>query len=227
MLITLALILMATAGGALATYLYDEDAPLVSRLCAGACTGLAALGLAGFIFASFFGLNALSLALSAIVVALPLTLLRKIELRAIVLADLRGAAREMKRAVLHPTWSTTGYALFYLLTALLLWLVFERALFETPEGLYTGVQNNYGDLPFHLSVMTTFAHGENFPPQDPTFAGVRFTYPFIADFVAAMFVRAGASLREAMFVENLVLAFSFVGLLHRWTIQLVRDRLAA
>jgi hypothetical protein len=218
---------MATAGGALATYLYDEDASPGARLCAGACTGLAALGLAGFVFASFFGLGPLALALSATVVASPLLLLRKIELREAVEAEMRGAARDMKRAVLRPTWSTTGYALFYLLTALLLWLVFERALFESPEGLYTGVQNNYGDLPFHLSVMTSFAQGQNFPPQDPTFAGVRFTYPFIADFVAAMFVRAGASLPGAMFVENLVLAFSFVGLLHRWTIELVRDRLAA
>jgi hypothetical protein len=51
MLITLALILMATAGGALATYLYDEDATPAARLCAGACTGLAALGLAGFVLA--------------------------------------------------------------------------------------------------------------------------------------------------------------------------------
>ena len=227
MFFTLALTLIATTSGALLTYLYDEDASLAARVCAGACTGLAALGLLGFIFASFMGLGALSLSLSAAVLAAPVLLLSNDELRAAVRSDLLETWRLTRRAVLYPTWSTIGYSVFYFLVALLLWFVFERVLFELPEGIYTGVMNNYGDLPFHLSVITSFARGENFPPQDPTFAGVRFTYPFISDFVAAMFVRAGASLRGAMFVENFVLALSFVGLLHRWTLSLVRDRLAA
>ena len=79
---------------------------------------------------------------------------------------------------------------------IVMWLVFDRALLEKPEGYYTGVLNNYGDLPFHLSVITRFAFGQNYPPEDPTFAGVRFTYPFLTDFVSAMFVRLGATLRN-------------------------------
>jgi hypothetical protein len=227
MVFSLALILMATLAGALASYLYDEDAPLLARLCAGACTGLAALGLLGFVFASLLGLTPLTITLTALVVASPLLLLRDDGLRAQVSADLQGATHAVRRAVLHPTWSTTAYSVFYVLIAVLLWFVFERAYFELPEGIFTGVQNNYGDLPFHLSVITGFARGENFPPQDPTFAGVRFTYPFLVDFVSAMFVRVGANLRDAMLFENFVLALSLVGLLHRWTLSLVRDRLAA
>lgn len=227
MLFSLALILIATTAGTLCTYLYDESASVAARVCAGACTGLAALGLLGFVCASFLGLTTLSLLLTAVVVALPLLLLGAAGLRARVSADLLESSRAVRRAVLRPSWSTTLTFVFYLSIALLLWIVFKRALFELPEGLYTGVQNNYGDLPFHLSVITGFARGENFPPQDPTFAGVRFTYPFLADFVAAMFVRAGASLRDAMFIENFVLALSFIGLLHRWTLLLVRDRVAA
>ena len=49
-----------------------------------------------------------------------------------------------------------------------MWLIFRRALLEKPDGIYTGVLNNYGDLPFHLSVITRFAFGQNFPPEDPT-----------------------------------------------------------
>jgi hypothetical protein len=88
------------------------------------------------------------------------------------------------------------------------------------------VQNNYGDLPFHLSIITGFTDGSNFPPEDPTWAGARFTYPFIADFVAACFVRAGASLRQAILLENWVLAVALVGLLHRFALRLTRDWLA-
>ncbi|HEX8000704.1 MAG TPA: hypothetical protein VF528_20150 [Pyrinomonadaceae bacterium] len=227
MLITLALTLISTASGTLATYLYDEDASPVARLSAGACTGLAALGLVGFVFASLMGLNLPALALSALVVATPLALLRNVELKAAVSADLRDVSRSVSRAVSRPSWSGVRYFIFYMLVALLLWLVFERAYFELPEGIFTGVQNNYGDLPFHLSVITSFARGANFPPQDPTYAGAHFTYPFIVDFVAAMFVRAGASLRNAMLLENYVLVLSLIGLLHRWTLVLVRNRLAA
>jgi len=96
-----------------------------------------------------------------------------------------------------------------------------------PEGIYTGLVNNFGDLPFHLSVITSFAYGNNFPPEDPTYAGVRFTYPFLSDFVSAIFVRCGADLRQSMFIENFVLGVAFVGTLHRWAWELLKDRLAA
>src|SRR5437016_189384 len=108
-----------------------------------------------------------------------------------------------------------------------MWLIFSRALLEKPEGMYTGVLNNYADLPFHLSVITRFAFGQNFPPEDPTFAGVRFTYPFITDFISAMFVRAGASLRDSLFIENYIVGVALVGVLHRFGRQLLRNRTAA
>ena len=117
--------------------------------------------------------------------------------------------------------------LFYAGAAIFFWLLFDRVLIERAGGLSTGVTNNYGDLPFHLGIITSFVHGQNFPPQDPEYAGVKFTYPFIADFVAAIFVRAGASLRDALFLENFVLGISLVGLLHRWALVQTRDRAAA
>jgi hypothetical protein len=226
MLFALALALVAIAGGAVLTYLFDEDAPLVARLCMGACIGFAALGLFGFILASFFGFTSFALILTAAVVASPLVLVAQGQRREEVSADYHEAARGFHRAMLHPTRRTTSYAIFYAFVVLVLWLVFERAMVELPDGIYTGVQNNYGDLPFHLSIITSFADGANFPPEDPTFAGARFTYPFVADFVAACFVRAGASLRQAMLLENFLLAISFVGLLHRFTLKLTRDWIA-
>src|SRR6185503_19695928 len=111
--------------------------------------------------------------------------------------------------------------------AVIFWKVFDRAVIEDNTGLSTGLLNNFGDLPFHLSVITSFAFGNNFPPEDPTYAGVRFTYPFISDFVSAIFVRCGADLRESMFIENYILGLSFVGLLHRWGLVMLRDKLAA
>ena len=42
MIISLALSVIAIASGTLLTYTYDEDAPLASRLCSGACIGFGA-----------------------------------------------------------------------------------------------------------------------------------------------------------------------------------------
>ena len=75
MAISLALSFIAIASGTLLTYTYDEDAPLASRLCSGACIGFGALGLTGFVLASFLGLTIVTLALTGTVLATPFLLL--------------------------------------------------------------------------------------------------------------------------------------------------------
>jgi hypothetical protein len=227
MIISLALALLCTAGGTIATYLYDEGASFSYRVCSGACVGLAALGLICFVIASFLGLSPLTIAISLVVVwIVPFVVLQKQYLRKTIRQDLQKTSQGIRQTLLHPT-RITGTAVFYVLVVIVLWRVFGRAVIEEPEGLFTGVLNNFGDLPFHISVITSFVYGENFPPEDPTYAGVKFTYPFLTDFISAIFVRCGANLRESMFVGNMFVAVSFVGLVHRWALVLLRDRLAA
>jgi hypothetical protein len=227
MTISLALSLLAIASGTLLTYTYDEDAPLASRLCSGACIGFACMALVGFILALAFGLNAATLGITAALLASPFLLLTNSLTRDRINADIDRVLKAISRASSKPDRWAFIYFLFYAAVLIVMWLVFDRALLEKPEGIYTGVLNNYGDLPFHLSVITRFAYGQNFPPEDPTFAGARFTYPFLTDFVSAMFVRAGASLRNSMFIENWIIGVALVGVLHRFGLQLLRNRTAA
>lgn len=226
MLTSLALTLIAITSGTLLTYTYDEKAPLASRLCSGACIGFAALGLVGFIFASLVGLNGLALALTTLILAGPFLLLDRYR-RADLDADVKRASQAMSSAISHPDRWAIIYFLFYATVAICTWIIFSKAMVEKPEGISTGVLNNFGDLPFHLSVITRFAYGQNFPPEDPTYAGVRFTYPFITDFVSAMFVCAGASLRDSMFIENFIVGIALVGVLHRFGQQLLGNPTAA
>ncbi|HXL82371.1 MAG TPA: hypothetical protein VN951_15960 [Pyrinomonadaceae bacterium] len=227
MIISLALLLLVTASGTLATYAYDEVGNFPARLCTGACTGIAALGLIGFIVASFLGLTPLAILLTLVVLAAPLVLLKNSHRRVVVQQDVIKAWRRVRDCISNPSRIPLGYTIFYAIVAVILWRVFQRAMIDLPEGIYTGVLNNFGDLPFHISVITSFAYGNNFLPEDPTYAGVRFTYPFLTDFVSAIFLRCGADLRQSMFIENFVLALAFVGVLHRWALELLRDRLAA
>src|ERR1041385_2386932 len=226
MIASLLLTLLVTLSGTVATYLYDENASLGARLCAGAALGLAALGLVGFVVASFIWLSSIAVLFSAAICCSPLALLADSVIVSRLKHDLdlfSGFTRQLTRA--EP--SAVGYLLFYAVVAVILWKVFDRAVIEDETGLSTGLLNNFGDLPFHLSVITSFAFGNNFPPEDPTYAAVRFTYPFISDFVSAIFVRCGADLRESMFIGNYFLGLAFVGLIHRWALVMLRDKLAA
>jgi hypothetical protein len=227
MIASLALSLLAIGSGALLTYEFDEGAPLASRLCSGACIGFAAMALAGFVIALFFGLDLYSIGLTALILLLPFLLLAKAAIRDQINDDVNRALKAISRASTKPDRWAFIYFLFYAAVMIVMWLVFDRALLEKPDGYYTGVLNNYGDLPFHLSVITRFAFGQNYPPEDPTFAGARFTYPFLTDFVSAIFVRLGATLRQSLFIENWIIGVALVGVLHRFGLQLVRNRAAA
>lgn len=225
MLFALLLALAAIAGALVLTYAYDREANIWSRLCAGVCLGFAALGLVGFVFASLLGMGPSSLLLAGIVCGSPLLLLSRADWREPLALDVREGSGVVGRALAGK--GGAGVLVFYAVAALLFWFVYARAMYQTPEGIFTGVDTNLGDLPFHLAVVTGFVHGENFPPQHPEFAGVRLTYPFIVDFVAAMFVRAGATLEGSLFWQSFAMMMSLTGLLHRWALKQTRERLAA
>jgi hypothetical protein len=221
------LALAAIAGATLLTYLYDRDAAVWSRLCAGVCLGFAALGLVGFVLASLLGMKPVALVLAGLVCGSPLALLARGDRRKRLIADMKAGGRVVRQAITRPGKGATGALVFYALAVLLFWFVFSHAMYETPAGIFTGVDTNIGDLPFHIAVISGFASGDNFPPQHPEFAGVRLTYPVVVDFLTAMFVRAGASLEGAMFWQNFAMMMSLVGLLHRWALKLTRERVAA
>jgi hypothetical protein len=226
MIASLLLALLVTFSGTLATYLYDENASFGARLCAGAALGLSALGLVSFVVASFVGLSGMAVLFSTAICCSPLALLTDAATLERLKRDLDGVSN-FTRQLVRPDLTAIGYFVFYAVAAIVLGQVFSRAVIEDSTGLSTGLLNNFGDLPFHLSVITSFAFGNNFPPEDPTYSGVRFTYPFISDFISAVFVRCGADLRESMFIPNVILGMSFVGLVHRWALVMLRDRLAA
>ena len=227
MFASLIVALLVILSGTVATYLYDENAPFGARLCSGAALGLAALGLVSFMVASFLGLTGAAIVFSIAICCSPLGLLSDPNTLRRVREDVDSVNKNVRRFFLHPDATSAGYFLFYAIATVVLWRVFSRAVIQDETGLSTGLLNNFGDLPFHLSVITSFAFGNNFPPEDPTYAGVRFTYPFISDFVSAVFVKCGADLRQSMFIENFILGMAFIGVLHRWALVMLRDRLAA
>jgi hypothetical protein len=213
----LALSAAALLGGTLATWLYDRWTPLPWRLAAGFCTGLAAFGLVGFALALRFGLHTWVVTLAGVTVCTPAGLLLSASYRSAVAADVRkaldsavsGITRIRPRTLIGVTVCSAG--------TLLLWRVADRVMFVRPDGIHTGIIHNYGDLPFHLTVTSRFVYGANLPPEHPAFAGAAFIYPFLTDFIGAMYVRAGLPVREVIVWSTLLLCLALGALLHRWT----------
>ena len=226
MVSTLLLAAFAVFGGTVLTYLFDDNASFPARICPGIVIGFTLVAFSGLLLASFLPFNRILSVYVALVCISPAILLARSKFRNAVMRSISESMHGTRRAFGHRPSTALFYLLFYAITFSFLCLAFSRASFVRADGLYTGFSNNVGDLPFHLSIITSFAHSQNFPPDDPTFTGSRFTYPFLADLIAAIFTRAGASPSHAQFLENLVLGLALVGLLHRWTLEMTGDRLA-
>src|SRR6266850_2928468 len=124
MIISLALALLATVSGTLASYVYDEGASLAARICGGACVGLTVLGLVGFVFASLLGLTPLAILLTTAVLSCSFLLLIDKNRKRALNADLTIASQAIRKA----DRTSLGYAAFYVGISILFWRIFDRAV---------------------------------------------------------------------------------------------------
>ena len=227
MLLALVLTLISVSSGLLLTYLFDEDGDLATRAAQGGALGLVGFGLIGFVCSALIGLKVFTVVIAAALLMLIACLLGGLRTWRRLGRDIAVVGRQARLALPNPSKSLIALLIAFALTSLVLWQVFDRAMFYRDGGIYTGVANDYGDLPFHLTVINRFAYGGNVPPEDPVYSGTRFTYPYLADFVPAMLVRAGAGVRGAMLLESMILIVSLLWLLGRWSLDVTRDRVAA
>ena len=93
--------------------------------------------------------------------------------------------------------------------------------------MYIGLPNNYGDLPLHLAYITSFVWGNNIPPQDPSFAGEKLVYPFLSDFLSAIFLKLGLDFRDILFIPGLLLTVAFYSIFYYFAYRLTKRRFAA
>ena len=222
MLISLILLTLIAAGGMSLTYLVAKEGSFLWRLAAGSVIGSAIFGLVGFAAACLFGFTPVTILASLAVTMLPLILLRRRDIRKVFLHDWAKAKGKLQGGNLKKFRAFAYYAFFFIL----FWLFFQQAMYVLKDGIYTGASQNLGDLPFHLGAIFGFTDGNNFPPQNPSWAGARFSYPFIADFITACFVKLGTSVSDAIFTLDLAWALSLLVILERFVVKLTGSRLA-
>lgn len=223
MFLSFALIAFIASGGFALTYLLTREVTVLWRVAAGNILGSAVFGTALFLITLVGGLTAATAALALVISMLPIVLLRTPEIKAALKKE-RIKAREKLQG---KSMRRLLPAVYYVLFALVFVFFFERAMIETSQGIFTGGSNNLGDLPFHLGAIFSFTDGNNFPPQNPSFAGARFSYPFIADLITAAFMKFGIGVKDAMLAQNVSWALSLLIVLQRFVFDLTKSRLAS
>lgn len=102
--------------------------------------------------------------------------------------------------------------------------IFHSVYVVNDRGLYCGITNNLGDLPLHLSYITSFAWTGNYPPDNPIYAGHPLHYPMLIDFFSAVLLHLGMPLHQTLFLPGLVFSLLFAFLLYFLTFDLTRNR---
>jgi hypothetical protein len=210
-------------GGLALSYLIEDDEPFIWRVAVGIIAGSGIFGLALFLIACVAGLSSVTVIAAAIVSMLPALIFRKKQYKNKLKHDWNKAKGRMQGFGTARFLAFAYYAGFFLLFL----VYFSHSVYQTAEGLFTGGSQNLGDMPFHLGAIFSFTEGNNFPPDNPSWAGAKFTYPFIADLVSAAAVKLGFSISTAINSLNIAWAFSLLIVLERFTLMLTESRVAA
>lgn len=134
-----------------------------------------------------------------------------------------------KRKTVYPkiNWTAApSFVVAFLLFALISFFLVS-AFWVDSEGAIYSITNAWGDYPFHFGVITSFASGDNFPPQYPNLAATPMRYPFLFDFLSSILVVGGFSLQMAVLVPGILTAFSVVFLARMLALELGKSELAA
>lgn len=99
------------------------------------------------------------------------------------------------------------------LTVLSAYLQYTHSMRVDAWGNWNVGQSTYGDLPMHMSFITSIKNAA-FPPDYPFFPGQQLSYPFLVDSLSTSFYMLGCSLQAALILPGtLMMALCFAGVL--------------
>lgn len=120
----------------------------------------------------------------------------------------RGGDRQLRQAVwlIIPLTIYSGY------------LQYTHVIRLAADGSYHVGQSTYGDLPMHLSFITSLKNA-SFPPEYSFYPGHRLSYPFLMDSLSTSFYMMGCSLQAAVIIPGTLM----MGLCYLGVVLLARE----
>src|SRR3989344_2978569 len=84
-----------------------------------------------------------------------------------------------------------------------------------PDGIWAGGSNVWGDWAGHVGYIANWLYGSSLPPQNPWYAGVRLSYPFLFDFTSAILAKMGLTIAWSMQLPGIIFGLVIVILLFK------------
>jgi hypothetical protein len=92
-------------------------------------------------------------------------------------------------------------------TAVIGRLFWTHSLVRDPTGIYSA-GSTWADFGLHAAVMSHLAAFDRMPLDLPVASGAHLTYPFLVDFLSALYLRGGWSLHLSLFLPGVLLALA-------------------
>ncbi|MDR4508003.1 MAG: PA14 domain-containing protein [Candidatus Brocadiaceae bacterium] len=219
-------IIISLIAGFLITYYLSARYSLFERTAYGMVIGLGLHTWIAYLFSFLWGLQSKSLYATltlSVVFCATFTLFHWILLKENVLSEIRTIKNDF---LVNKVSYFIHIAIFSFFSTIFCRL-FYRTIIWKKDGIYAGLGNNFGDLPLHLAYITSFAWGNNIPPQNPIFAGDKLTYPILSDFLSAIFLKLGLNFRDMLFIPGFLLTVCFYCILYYFTYRVTKRRLSA
>ncbi len=219
-------IIISIITGFLLTYLLSARYSIFERVAYGTVIGLGLHTWIVYLFSLLWGLQLKSLYISAIlliVLCSVILIIKWTSFKEKIISEIQDIKNDF---LLNKVSYYVHIAVFSFFTTIF-WRLFYRTIIWKKDGMYIGLPNNYGDLPLHLAYITSFVWGNNIPPQDPSFAGEKLVYPFLSDFLSAIFLKLGLDFRDILFIPGLLLTVAFYSILYYFAYRLTKRRFTA
>ena len=195
------------------TYLTGIGLLLEERIAFGAVLGAACVAALSFLLS----LAEKDVTVVTVLAAVGLALLAAVASIAWQIKRVRGDLSEARaRWLVSPRSSGHPWPLALVVLVCGVWTVhfLGQAYVYTPNGLYAGYVNIWGDWAAHLTFAGSFAYGHNFPPEYPIDPGHHLGYPFMIDFFAANLVPLGSRLTSSLVLTSGLLGLAFPAVLY-------------
>lgn len=113
----------------------------------------------------------------------------------------------------HITQDITGLIFCLIILGILAFLNF-RLLPHMENGNMVSGGNIWGDYPFHLGIINSFAERPNYPPKYPILVTANLAYPFMVNFFSAILLRGGFDLFYSLLIPHFIFYFILISFLY-------------
>lgn len=225
MIVELFFFILAAFLGIFLIYILKLNLFFEEKITWGVMLGTVLLVFACFVFSYLLGFNATvilaSFAVTSSIIGIYFLKDRENILKNLV-ADSKLFLSRIKKGELNI------FLLVFLSALILFGTLWPRVLYQENQNIYTvGTSGVWGDWAAHSAYVSHFAYSDTISLEHPLYAGIKFSYTFMPDFLSAIFIKLGLDIISSMIVPGFVFSMALVILLYYFSFRLSKKESVA